>query len=990
MIHGKIFFHVAANCGGCSGIGEMFRALDAAGAPFAVYSANDPGLLVEAAQYPNATLIYRDVEASTVNPSDYAADPLEMAAVYWQRTLGALPESMKALKGRVWLELLNEPGKEGAQADWVGRLMLGMGLLALAEGRRVCGPGWSAGTPEPYHWRTPGWRDYLKLCAANPDRLAVSLHEYSLDNSIHAGEAADGSKWLVGRFEHLFAACDEMKLARPTVFITEAGWTLNSMPGEAQAKRDIQYLSQLYAAHPQVKAAFLWTLQAGQGNGDLPQRLNALMLWLTRYVIQPDPPLAGEPAPPTPEPEPQPPQPSPTVPPVPPINRLNNSDFEDGWYHPDGIPELQIPAGWEVKWRDGNDPGWANPFDAAPHARFVRPEIRTLPAAQLPAAEQPLFVRDGVYTVKSFKGGGAWYATFMQTVELPAGKWRLVTPVYADLVADYNGGVKVFSADPNAGLWRARVGPVVVSAPSGVGAFGGGWMRLAAGQWNEPAAEFETKTAGPVEVKIDFLLPFPLRQNGIFTDAWTLTADGAVEPEPDPQPEPEPPPAPARHKAIVVKLPQSATADEWRQFADLAFTFRHTITASLDDMLTVLRGGNPESYVKLALPGRQPDVAALIEAGGYRWEPFPNSPLTGLKLGHPFAWRYALTSPFDAPREYGNGRHEGADYDVVGGAPDNKVDVLCLYPGVVVGSSDGTTGYGRQVRVRHTNNGQVFYTRYAHLDRRYVAVGEVVGRGEPLGEVGATGNATGEHVHINLEAPGFGKSGYVVDGVVDPALYLPAGANLLPRYIPPAAGEKIDLLPYLKGDGRLYEVRHIDAAGNEGQERFQTQAAADNVFYQTKNAAWEEFRYDDAYIWRGMDTSPGPDKGRDRFYIQAETALRHARWCPRYMVIGQSWVGPGHHVQFYDKATCAKLADFSGAATNRITLVARHAAISWSWNGITVADVVELTNGSETWFFGRGYGLVAWQSAWGRSAIVEAHQPGARPDNVREVIPCLP
>ena len=51
-------------------------------------------------------------------------------------------------------------------------------------------------------------------------------------------------------------------------------------------------------------------------------------------------------------------------------------------------------------------------------------------------------------------------------------------------------------------------------------------------------------------------------------------------------------------------------------------------------------------------------------------------------------------------------------------------------------------------------------------------------------------------------------------------------------------------------------------------------------------------------------------------------------------------------------------------------------------------DVVELQNGSERWFFGRGFGLCAWSSAWGESAISQVYAPGERPALVREQIKC--
>ena len=195
--------------------------------------------------------------------------------------------------------------------------------------------------------------------------------------------------------------------------------------------------------------------------------------------------------------------------------------------------------------------------------------------------------------------------------------------------------------------------------------------------------------------------------------------------------------------------------------------------------------------------------------------------------------------------------------------------------------------------------------------------------------------------------------------------------------VPPPVESAIDLLPYLRGDGRIYEVRHPSGS----TETFQTQTDGD-TFYQVKNGQWEQLYADNDFIWRGADTSPGGG----RFYVQYEPGMRRARWMPRRMRVGQSWVGPGHQVQFYDKATCAKSAANSGNATNRMTFVARHEARVW--NGISVPDVVELTNGSERWFFGRGYGLVAWSSAWGQSAIVSEYAPGERPALVREQINC--
>ena len=510
----------------------MWGRLHDANVPLYVYAVNDPGVISVAYNIsPNAVLIYRDVVASTVNPADYNHDAADMAKVYWQRTLDRLPVEIAARKDRVWLELLNEPGREPAQARWVGRLMTGMAQLALAAGWRVMGPGWAPGNPEIEAWDTPEWREYLALCAAHPDRVAVSLHEYSLErDNIMDGEAPDGSRWMVGRYEHLHAAVDKAGIARPNIYITECGWTLNDMPASEQAQADIRRLAALYGRHSNVKAAFLWTLQGGDGNGKLPQRLNALMPWLTDYALNPQPPLVEEPYQPPGE------QPTPPAPPAPPPGALlTNGSFEGEWYHPDNVPELQIPVGWTFKWRSGDDPGWLNPYDPSPAARFVRPEVRVLPADQLPDAERPVFVRDGCQTVKVFKGGGSWYASLMQTVSgLTTGaRYRLTTPVFPDVVMRYESGRKVWADDGRACLWRVRVGATVAGGSGGEWPFGGGWQSLKAGTWNETAAEF-TASGPTADVKVDFMLPFPLPQNGIFTDQWQLEAVPVAPPAPPP------------------------------------------------------------------------------------------------------------------------------------------------------------------------------------------------------------------------------------------------------------------------------------------------------------------------------------------------------------------------------------------------------------------------------------------------------------------------
>jgi hypothetical protein len=46
------------------------------------------------------------------------------------------------------------------------------------------------------------------------------------------------------------------------------------------------------------------------------------------------------------------------------------------------------------------------------------------------------------------------------------------------------------------------------------------------------------------------------------------------------------------------------------------------MTPSHDDALTMLNGGNEDSYAKIYRPERQPDRVKAIEAAGYEWVEF--------------------------------------------------------------------------------------------------------------------------------------------------------------------------------------------------------------------------------------------------------------------------------------------------------------------------------------------------------------------------------
>ena len=63
----------------------------------------------------------------------------------------------------------------------------------------------------------------------------------------------------------------------------------------------------------------------------------------------------------------------------------------------------------------------------------------------------------------------------------------------------------------------------------------------------------------------------------------------------------------------------------------------------------------------------------------------------------------------------------------------------------------GMQSYGNMVRIKHPDwSGMTLQTRYAHLDRIFVHVGDHVNEGELIGYSGQTGNCFGAHLHYEV------------------------------------------------------------------------------------------------------------------------------------------------------------------------------------------------------------------------------------------------
>ncbi|MDR1583714.1 MAG: M23 family metallopeptidase [Prevotellaceae bacterium] len=86
--------------------------------------------------------------------------------------------------------------------------------------------------------------------------------------------------------------------------------------------------------------------------------------------------------------------------------------------------------------------------------------------------------------------------------------------------------------------------------------------------------------------------------------------------------------------------------------------------------------------------------------------------------------------------------HKGIDLSGNTGLP-----IFASGDGVVLVASYNGGGYGNIVEIDH---GFGYTTRYAHLRRINVAVGQKIKRGEKIGELGNTGKSKGPHLHYEI------------------------------------------------------------------------------------------------------------------------------------------------------------------------------------------------------------------------------------------------
>lgn len=198
----------------------------------------------------------------------------------------------------------------------------------------------------------------------------------------------------------------------------------------------------------------------------------------------------------------------------------------------------------------------------------------------------------------------------------------------------------------------------------------------------------------------------------------------------------------------------------------------------------------------------------------------------------------------------------------------------------------------------------------------------------------------------------------------------------------------VDVSKYILGDGRAYKL------GGMGDETLRTRRV-NGYGYQDKNEHWEQIWFDERFIYRGADTSPGGNQ----YYYLTEGNRYGSAWSPRYWTVGNTFKRVAQ-VTFNSKSTGATTVTYTDVTYLRF--VKFHSSYTFK-SGLTLNNVIELRamrdrdgqpdeNSFETYFYAENYGLVGWiGSGVGESYISQLNATVTKsPEVINFVFPLPP
>ena len=230
-------------------------------------------------------------------------------------------------------------------------------------------------------------------------------------------------------------------------------------------------------------------------------------------------------------------------------------------------------------------------------------------------------------------------------------------------------------------------------------------------------------------------------------------ADIEATPEPTPEPTAEPTQEPTQEPTPT---PESTATPAPTAEPTAAPTVTPEVTATP----TAVPTSTPEPS---AVPSASPVVMPTPT-------PSPQPVVNPVKLEHDVLdnvdkvciYLFPVPGDNEITQEY-SAEHKAIDIAASSGSPVYAAeDGTVSYVQIWDGSYDtiGMMSYGHMVEVRHADGNT---TLYAHLSEINVQQGEKVVRGQRIGRVGSTGNATGPHLHFEV---------ITSEGKADPAEYL--------------------------------------------------------------------------------------------------------------------------------------------------------------------------------------------------------------------------
>ena len=162
----------------------------------------------------------------------------------------------------------------------------------------------------------------------------------------------------------------------------------------------------------------------------------------------------------------------------------------------------------------------------------------------------------------------------------------------------------------------------------------------------------------------------------------------------------------------------------------------------------------PGRYVRSLRGVTENQVSGFL--GYMLGRPAGEPPSLAYRMGGPIRVMKQDVAPKDWP--YGSGYFEWPTYGWIsqGYRNDHRAVDIAAAAGTIVTAADrgvvlragwNNQGYGNFVVIDHNID---YVTLYAHLNEIFVEEGEIVAKGQVIGNVGSTGNSTGAHLHFEV------------------------------------------------------------------------------------------------------------------------------------------------------------------------------------------------------------------------------------------------